>query len=256
MIRLFRLLLILTCLGAPSATAAQDGRVQRTERIAAELVAMSQWAAPGSAAIVAVRQDIEPGWHTYWRNPGDSGAATTLDWTLPAGVAAGDIVWPTPERQRLAGLMNYGYSGEVYLPVPIEVPAAARRGSTLPLAVKALFFVCSDEMCVPDELTLTLDLPVREGAAPADPRHGEAIRTVLESAPRPAGIEARAALENGALTLTATGGPLAGRKPGAAYFFPFEGGVIDHPAPQGGTWGPEGLTLAMQPGGDLRSGGL
>src|SRR5690606_25933107 len=107
-----------------------------------------------------------------------------------------------------------------------------------------------------DDLTLTLDLPVREGAAPADPRHGEAIRTVLEAAPRPAGIEATAALENGVLTLTATGGPLAGRDPGAAYFFPYKGGVIDHPAPQGGTWGPQGLTLALQAGGDLRSSGL
>ncbi len=256
MIRLFRLLLVLTLFGAPSTAAAQDGRVQRTERIAAELVAMSRWAAPGSTAVVAVRQDIEPGWHTYWRNPGDSGGATTLDWTLPAGMSASEIVWPLPERQRLAGLMNYGYSGEVYLPVPIEIPASARPGTLLPLTVKALFLVCSAEMCVPDELTLTLDLPVREGAAPADPRHGEAIRAVLEAAPRPAGIEARAALENGVLILTAAGGPLAGRDPGAAYFFPFEGGVIEHPAAQGGTWGPQGLTLAMQAGGDLRSGGL
>src|SRR5690606_26939434 len=106
-------------------------------------------AAPGSTAIVAVRQDIEPGWHTYWRNPGDSGGATTLTWALPAGVRAGDIVWPLPERQHLGALMNYGYSGQVYLPVPVEIPADARPGSTLPLRVEALFFVCSDEMCVP-----------------------------------------------------------------------------------------------------------
>ena len=257
MIRQFRLLLlILTVLAAPTAAAAQDGRVQRTERIAAELVAMSRWAAPGSTAIVAVRQEIEPGWHTYWRNPGDSGAATTLDWTLPSGVTAGEIVWPVPERQRLAGLMNYGYSGVVYLPVPIEVPPTARPGTTLPLSVKALFFVCSDEMCVPDELTLTLDLPVRDGAAPPDGRHGAAIGSVLETAPRPAGIEARVALENGVLGLTATGGPLAGRDPGTGYFFPFETGVIEHPSPQGGSWGPQGLSLAMQAGGNLRSGGL
>ncbi len=255
MIRLFRLLLVLVALGAPATAAAQDGRVQRTERIAAELVAMSQWAAPGSTAVVAVRQEIAPGWHTYWRNPGDSGGATTLAWTMPAGASAGDIVWPVPERQRLAGLMNYGYSGRVYLPVPIEVPASAPPGTVLPLTVRALFLVCSAEMCVPDELTLTLDLPVREGAAPVDPRHGEAIRAVLESAPRPAGIEARATIANGVVTLTATGGPLAGRDPGTGYFFPYERGVVEHPAPQGGTWGPRGLTLALQAGGDLRGGG-
>ncbi len=253
---LLRLILVLALMCAPSLAAAQDGRLQRTERIAAELVVMSQWAAPGSTAIVAVRQDIEPGWHTYWRNPGDSGGATTLNWTLPEGVAAGDIVWPLPERQRLAGLMNYGYSGEVYLPVPVEIPATARPGTTLPLTVRALFLVCSAEMCVPDELTLSLDLPVRDGAAPLDPRHGTAIQAVLETAPRPAGIEARAALENGVLTLSAAGGPLAGRDPGPSYFFPFEGGVIEHPAPQSGAWGPRGLTLRMQAGGALRSGGV
>jgi thiol:disulfide interchange protein len=254
--RLLRLILLLGLLGLPSLAAAQEGRVQRTERIAAELVPMSRWAAPGSTAIVAVRQDIEPGWHTYWRNPGDSGGATTLSWTLPAGVEAGDIVWPLPERQRLAGLMNYGYSGEVYLPVPVEIPAEARPGTTLPLTVRALFLVCSAEMCVPEELTLSLDLPVREGAAPLDPRHGAAIQSILENAPRPAGLEARVALENGVLTLSAAGGPLAGRDPGPSYFFPFEGGVIQHPAPQSGSWGPRGLALQMQAGGGLRGAGL
>ena len=256
MTRLLRLFVLLGLLFAASAATAQDGRVQRTERIAAELVAMSQWAAPGSTAIVAVRQDIEPAWHTYWRNPGDSGGATTLTWTLPEGAEAGGIVWPLPERQRLSGLMNYGYSGQVYLPVPVEIPAGARPGTTLALSVRALFLVCSAEMCVPDELTLTLELPVREGAAPLDPRHGAAIQTLLETAPRPAGIEARVALENGVLTLSAAGGPLAGRDPGPSYFFPFEGGVIDHPAPQSGSWGPQGLTLRMQAGGGVRGGGL
>ncbi|MDP1912412.1 protein-disulfide reductase DsbD [Brevundimonas sp.] len=229
---------------------------QRTERIEAELVPMSAWATPGSTAVVAVKQTIQPDWHTYWRNPGDSGGATTLTWTLPQGVRAGDIVWPVPERQRIAGLMNYGYSGVVYLPVPVEIPASARSGTTLTLAVKALFLVCSAEMCVPDELTLRLDLPVREGAAPLDPRHGAAITAVLESAPRPAGLEARMALDNGVLVLSAAGGPLAGRDPGASYFFPFEGGIIDHPAAQTGVWGPQGLTLRLLPGGETRAAGL
>ncbi|KQY85159.1 thiol:disulfide interchange protein [Brevundimonas sp. Root1423] len=229
---------------------------QRTERIEAELVAMSTWAAPGSTAVIAVKQTIQPGWHTYWRNPGDSGGATTLTWTTPPGVKAGEIVWPLPERQRLSGLMNYGYSGEVYLPVPVEIPTTARAGTSLPLTVKALFLVCSAEMCVPDELTLSLTLPVREGAAPPDPRHGAAIAPILETAPRPAGIEARIVMENDVLVLSAAGGPLAGRDPGPSYFFPFEGGVIDHPAAQTGSWGAQGLTLRLTPGGTTRAEGL
>lgn len=229
---------------------------QRTERIEAALVPMSRWAAPGSTAVVAVRQQIEPGWHTYWRNPGDSGGATTLDWTLPAGVEAGEIVWPTPERQRLLTLMNYGYSGTVYLPVPIEVPADALPGTTLALVVKALFLVCSDEMCVPDELTLRLDLSIREGAAPLDASHGAAIQSVLETAPRPAGVEARFTLQDRVLRLTATGGPLAGLEPARAWFFPFEGGVIAHAAPQPGERGPDGVTLNLTVGGRTAVQGL
>lgn len=255
-VRLLSLLLLcLWPVAAMAQTPAAAGP-QRTERIEAELVSMSAWAAPGSTAVVAVKQTIRPEWHTYWRNPGDSGGATTLTWTLPQGVRAGDIVWPVPERQRLAGLMNYGYSGVVYLPVPVEIPASARPGTTLPLTVRALFLACSAEMCVPDELTLRLDLPVRDGAAPPDPRHGGPITAVLENAPRPAGIEARIALENGVLTLGAAGGPLAGRDPGPSYFFPFEGGIIDHPAAQTGVWGPQGLTLRLQPGGQTRATGL
>ena len=214
---LVRLLILVAVSLWPVAAMAQpaaESGPQRTERIEAELVPMSAWAAPGSTVVVAVKQTIQPGWHTYWRNPGDSGGATTLTWTLPQGVRAGDIVWPLPERQRIAGLMNYGYSGEVWLPVTIEVPASARAGSMLPLTVKAAFFVCSAEMCVPEDLTLRLDLPVREGAAPLDRRHGAAITTVLEQAPRPAGLEARIALQDGILTLSAAGGPLAGRDPG------------------------------------------
>ncbi|MFY0400108.1 protein-disulfide reductase DsbD family protein [Brevundimonas naejangsanensis] len=241
---------------APVARASAAPGPQRTERIEAELVPMSAWAVPGSTAVVAIRQQIKPGWHTYWRNQGDSGGPTTLTWSLPAGVAPGDILWPLPERQRLQSLMNYGYSGAVLLPVPIEIPADAAPGRSLPLRVTAHFYVCSDEMCVPEDLDLALDLPVREGAAPLDPRFGQAIRDVVAAAPRPAGIEARVALTDGRLVLTAAGGPLAGAAPRWAYFHPFEGGVIDHAAAQSGERGPQGLTVTVAAGRGLTSNGL
>ncbi|PZU76299.1 MAG: thiol:disulfide interchange protein [Brevundimonas sp.] len=229
---------------------------QRTERIAAELVPMTQWATPGSTVVVAVRQDIQPGWHTYWRNPGDSGGATTLDWTLPAGVKADPILWPLPTRQRLLGLMNYGYSGEVFLPVPIQVPASARPGEILTLTAQALFLVCSDRMCVPEPLTLSLALPVREGTAPLSRPWGEVIRKTVETAPRPAGITAHVTRDGQGLILTATGGPLASGTVGAAYVFPFEPGRIDHAAGQSGQLGPEGLTLRLAPGRETGDGAL
>ena len=240
----------------PAATAIVQPGPQRGANIEAELVPLSQWAAPGSTVVVAVRQAIGKGWHTYWRNPGDSGGPTTLEWTLPPGVVAGDIVWPLPQRQRLQSLVNYGYSDEVYLPVPIQVPASARPGSILPLQAHALFLVCSDQMCVPVPLTLRLDLPVREGAPPLDARHGAAVQRVLEAAPRPAGIDAAMQLNGDVLSLTATGGPLAGADLSRAYFFPFEAGVIDHAADQAAQAGPNGVTLALPAGARLKRAGL
>ena len=244
---------------APAATAVPAGSRQ-VENIEAELVSLSQWAAPGSTVVVAVRQKIAPGWHTYWRNPGDSGGPTTVDWRLPSGLKAGEIVWPLPSRQRLMSLVNYGYSGVVYLPVPIEVPTSARPGAVLSLTADVLFLVCSDQMCVPVQMSLRLDLPIREGAPPRDPDHGAAIEAVLAAAPRPAGIEARATLADGVLSLSATGGPLgaalADGEPTQAVFYPFEGGVIDHAAAQSGQTGPNGLSLRLTPSGDLTAKGL
>jgi DsbC/DsbD-like thiol-disulfide interchange protein/cytochrome c biogenesis protein CcdA len=263
-LRVFATLLLLSLAlvsGAAQAQSAQARKTpsgaQKSERIEAELVPMSAWAAPGSTAVVAVRQQIRPGWHTYWRNPGDSGGPTTLSWTLPSGVAAGEIVWPLPQRQRLQGLTNFGYEGEVFLPVPIEVPASARPGSSLPLSVRAVFLVCSAEMCVPDQMTLTLALPIKEGAAPLAGAIGRRIQTVVETAPRPAGITAHVILDGRTLSLSATGGPLGGLlnglTPKQASFFPYEGEIIDHAAAQFGQRGPEGLTLALATAPDLKT---
>ncbi|RZL92753.1 MAG: thiol:disulfide interchange protein, partial [Variovorax sp.] len=189
-------------------------------RLQAELVPLSQWVAPGSTAVVAVRQVIAPGWHTYWRNPGDSGGPTVLEWRLPPGFKADPILWPTPTRQRLMTLVNYGYEGEVLLPVTIEVPASARPGSSATLTTRALFLVCSDQICIPDERLLSLTLPVREGAAPPDARWGAAVQAAAAAAPRPAGIEARAQIVDGKLVLTAAGGPLAEGRIERAWFYP------------------------------------
>ena len=229
---------------------------QRNVRIEVELVPMNAWAAPGSTAVVALRQKIQPGWHTYWRNPGDSGGPTTLDWSLPAGVVAGEILWPLPNRQRLGDIVNLGYEGQVFLPVPIDIPAGARPGTTIPLTVTALLFVCSDEMCVPDSFTLRLDLPIREGTAPLTGSDGAAIQRLVETAPRPAGITARATLTGGRLVLSATGGALAGADIGRATFYPFEAGRIDHDVALSAAAGPDGLSLTLDPTDDLVASGL
>ncbi|MBJ7500260.1 MAG: thioredoxin family protein [Sphingopyxis sp.] len=241
---------------AMTAVAPGSAQTMYSPNVEIALVPMHQWAAPGSTAVVAVRQDIRPGWHTYWRNPGDSGGATELTWTLPAGVSAGPILWPLPERQPVKGLMNYGYSRQVYLPVPIEVPRAAKAGTMLPLSVKVLSMVCSDEICVPDERSVTLDLPIRDGVPPLIAGEGAAIERIVDAAPRPADIDAHIARDGADLVLTLRGAVLRGTALANAYLFPFEGGIVEHPAAQRAEREGDDLILRMKAGGAVLAGGL
>lgn len=257
MISPLRILLIvwlgLLALGGSAMAAAQTG-VGRHPHIEAELVPMSQWVTPGSTAIIAVRQKIAPGWHTYWRNPGDSGGATEAVWHLPAGFKADGFVWPLPQRKSLMGLTSYVYSGEVYLPVPVEVPSSVQAGQTHRLTADLLFLVCSDEMCIPVEMDLALDVEVADGAAPLHPVHGRPIEAVITGAPRAAPLKATASVRDGQLVLSMAGGPLVDQQLRWAHFFAYDPTTLDHAARQSATQGPQGLTLTVPAGRATREG--
>ena len=224
----------------------------KTQHVEAELLSQTTGAAPGSTLYVALRQKIMPGWHTYWRNPGDAGQATSLTWTLPAGWSAGDIVWPTPERFMAGPLMNYVFSDEVYLPVPITVPADAKPGQIVTLRAAADWLVCKD-VCVPEDATLTLDVPVT--AAPTtSPIAGKAITDALAAAPKPAGLKATFSANSTAVTLAITGAAVKGQDVAHAYFYPYNGAVLDQPKAQSAARGPDGLTMTLAPGYDFQHG--
>ncbi len=218
----------------------------RTGHLTAELVAATQGAPAGGEVQLALRQVIDKGWHTYWRNSGDSGAPTELAWTLPAGWAAGEITWAPPSRKPIGPLMNYGYSGEVLLPVTVRVPASARPGQTATLRVKAAFLVCSD-ICVPEDADLSLDVKVVSGDPAPDAEWGPRIRAALDAAPRPGQVKAVLASGPAGLRIAATGASISGGAARDVYFFPYAPGVIDHAAPQALDRGPGGLTLSLKP---------
>jgi thiol:disulfide interchange protein DsbD len=232
---------------AASAYAAPVHPEIKTEHNDVELVPETTAAAPGSTLYVALRQVITPGWHTYWRNPGDAGQATSLTWTLPQGWTAGDIVWPAPEQDLTGPIMNYVLTGEAYLPVPIAVPASAKPGETVTLKAAVSWLVCKD-VCIPEDADLTLTLPVTAGTPTPDPRYGQAIAQTLADAPKPAGLDARFQVQGDVLKLSATGGPLKGASVAHAYFFPYDGTVIDHAKAQSAQAGPDGVTLTIPAG--------
>jgi thiol:disulfide interchange protein DsbD len=223
------------------------------DHVKATLAPQSDGAAPGSTLYVAVVQQIEKGWHTYWKNPGDAGEPTRIIWTLPTGWRAGDIVWPAPKRLPVGPLMNYGYEGEAVLASPIEVPATARPGDVAHLAAKVEMLVCAD-VCVPQDANLTLDVPVVAGAAPPNPLWGPKIAAALAAAPKESGLAASFQLAGGTLKLAVAGAPLAGRSGAGAYFYPDTAGLIDHAKPQAIDLGAQGLTFAAPVGEALKQG--
>ena len=154
---------VLSLLWAGSPQAAQSTTVH-SDHLAVQLVSQDAQAVPGTTTLVGLRLTHEREWHTYWINPGDSGLGTRLTWALPAGVAAGEIDWPAPHRIEVGPLTNFGYDGEMLLPVRITLPPQL-AGSSVPLQVKASWLVCKEE-CIPGEAVLTLELPLAAHAAP------------------------------------------------------------------------------------------
>jgi thiol:disulfide interchange protein DsbD len=232
---------------AGSAYAAPQHPEVKTEHNDVELVPQTTAAAPGGTLYVALRQVITPGWHTYWRNPGDAGQATALSWTLPPGWSAGDIVWPAPEQDLTGPIMNYVLTGEVYLPVALAVPASAKPGDTVTLKAAVSWLVCKD-VCIPEDADLTLTLPITAGTPTNDPQYGQAIAQTLVDAPKAAGLEARFQIQGADLKLAASGGPLKGANVAHAYFFPYDGTVIDQAKAQSAQAGPHGVTLTIPAG--------
>lgn len=202
--------------------------------------------APGETFTIVLRETINEGWHTYWRNPGDSGEPTSLTWTLPPGWRAGEIQWPAPEAVPFAMLVNYGYEGEVLFPIEIAVPASARPGSTVTLTAAAYWLVCSD-ICIPEDATLTLSVPVAAQGRD-DPQWAARVAEAVANLPRRQdGVSATIGVGAPARLSVALANASALRD---LRFFPFERGVVKAAAPQRPRVGPNGASFSLTP--DLR----
>jgi thiol:disulfide interchange protein DsbD len=217
----------------------------RTEQVRAELVAHAlEGVVAGKAVWLGLRIEHQPHWHTYWKNPGDSGLATSLAWNLPAGFSAGEIVWPTPKQLPVGPLMNFGYEGTLLLPVPVTVPADF-RGASLTVRLEAQWLVCKD-VCIPESGNFALEIP----AQAATVTHTALFDAARAATPRSvAGVRAQAMVGEPAapqaLQLRVQGLPAAwqGQK---LRFFPETAGVIDNAAPPTATW-QDGVWVAAVP---------
>jgi thiol:disulfide interchange protein DsbD len=201
----------------------------RTPHVEAELLAPRTAIEPGKPLVVALRLKIAPNWHTYWRNPGDSGEPTRITWKLPPGYSAGAIQWPVPERLPAGPLTNFGYKNEVLLLTDVAVPQGASGPVTL--AARADWLVCNPERCIPEGADLAITF---SGNANARTAWAEAIERAQALLPRKAAevgpwrFDARGAA--GAVVLDIV--PPAGIRLASPVYFPYEEGRIDNSAAQ------------------------
>ena len=176
-----------TCAAAQNNT---QSEVVRTDQVQAKLLAHAPQGVPaGQAPDAAAGQPVwvglqithAPEWHTYWKNAGDSGMPTELQWTLPPGVMAGDIAWPLPKKIPIGHLANYGYEGTVLLPVPLIITPEYKPGvlaDALDVKLKATWLVCRKE-CIPQDGEFALKIPLRSSTA----LNGAAFDAALKSQP-------------------------------------------------------------------------
>ncbi len=187
----------------------------RAGHVDASLLSSLAAARPGESFTAGLRLKMRDGWHVYWRNPGDAGLAPSIVWQLPRGWSASPLTWPAPERLEFPPLTNFGYNGEVILPLTLTVPVSARAGTRAQLSAKAEWLECR-ESCLPGEAELTLNIGVagegRERSADA-----MALAAALAKVPQPdSGVIDAAVRAGDAIQLR-----LKGRHP-LAEFFPKE----------------------------------
>ena len=232
------------CVLSFAATGAFSAAV-KTPHVEAEIISRAAAVQPGKPIEAALRLKIIDHWHTYWRNPGDSGLPTKLTWTLPDGVTAGAIQWPFPKKLPLGPLMNFGYEGEVLHLVTLQTPAGLRVGQNVTLMVKAEWLVCRD-VCIPESADLAISLPVVGSLPLPDIRWGGAFSDAHAALPgQIKNWRAEATVANGNFNLALTPPPGEDAVSGEVSFYPFREDIIANAGKQIFSRSVDGLRLTI-----------
>ena len=158
------MLAVLVCLMPllPRASAqspfASPGDSSATHHTGVKLLLSAAAAQPGTTIWAGIDLNMEPGWHTYWKNAGDAGTPTKVIWTLPTGLSAGEIQWPIPQKLPPAEVTTYGYEGEAVLLVPLILATNLAPG-TLSLSARVSWLECKDS-CIPADALVTATIKV------------------------------------------------------------------------------------------------
>ena len=216
------LALMLGCVGG--LWAQSNAAVVNTGQVRAELMVWApQGLGPGKTMWLGLHIQHQKGWHTYWKNPGDSGLPTQLQWQLPSGWSAGETHWPIPDKIRVGEMTNYGFEGSSLLAAPVSMTAAAKPTEAQEVTLQANWLVCRQE-CIPQEGRFVLRIPGQSSQAV----NGALFEALLRQQPQALVTGASLAqVHPDRLALTITGLPQTvwGQKPAVFVELPE---VIDH----------------------------
>ena len=235
------LLSLLLSLGTlATATRAHAASTASGPHVRVDLLLEHTAIAPGQASSAALRFQLEEGWHIYWQNPGDSGEAPRVAFTLPDGIHAGTLLFPVPHRVPTGPLVNYGYEGAATLLSELRAGEGATEGS-FPVRAEVKWLVCS-EVCIPGKAQLDATLAVQRETEP-DAASAPVFTAARAALPRPApsGLRLTAELDAQSFLLTA----LTELRPQQASFFPLDGDLVDNPSTQTLTPTGAGFTLRV-----------
>lgn len=218
-------------------------RLAKTRHATVELIAAGEVPDANGCLWIGISFHLEPGWHIYWRNPGDSGQPPSAQWQLPVGVHAGAFEWPVPERIPLDPLVNYGYRDDVVFPLRLvreqELPAGGLKiGATLK------WLICHD-VCIPERAGLQLTLPLADPGRKVLPGWRRRIEEARNRVPRPlpAAWKATATSHEESFSVSLS---MDRPAPVKAIFFPVDAGQIDDSSPQDVKASGRDLTLTLR----------
>ncbi len=236
-------LVLLMWAGIPGWVGAQDDTSPYSD---AWLVPEVTSIRPGTPFTVAIRFEMDPGWHNYWENAGDSGLPTTIEWDLPEGFRAGEIQWPYPEKIVAYPLVDYGYSDEVALLVEVTPPAVLHPGSSVTLDARVNWLICK-EICLPAFTYVASDIPVTDAAPAPDPQWTSLFAETRDRLPKTvASWELSAEVTEGGYQLEVQASEPGLPVPERVYFFASGTNVLAHSEPQEFVREEAGFTLGLQ----------
>jgi len=223
---------------------AKAGTVAATAYARTEIIPEAKSFAPGETLWFAVRQELKPGWHVFWVNPGDAGLPLEMKWTLPEGYVPGGIVHPLPEYIPVGPLASYAHLGAPVFLTPVTAPADAKPGDSVAITIEASWQTCED-ICVPEEASFSFTLPVTAKSVP-DRKVARLFAAARDAAPP---------MFEGESTVTQKGGDYVLEIDGAGlddaqdlFFFAAAEGLVEPSAKQTATRTDGRIVVAMQPG--------